>query len=300
METEDRIERMERAGILTERQAEQLRASIGRRDRPGPREDRRRQPVLLYLGGALALVLLALLFTTTNDPGSIQDVSRTLNDAGAEGAMNRSVLNFIAIVLLLVIPIGLLAFAYNSLVNREEAVFQNWAQVESQFQRRADLVPALIETVSAYVAHERETLAEVTANRSRMLSDAVASLTRKQEQLNSLLMRGDDLLEEQSAMDELERRQAGLSSRLSGFIALAEDYPELRASDQFLELQAQLEGTENRINVARLQFNDAVGRYNAAIRRLPGTLVAGLGDFRRKAYFKADVGADQAPDVDFD
>lgn len=300
METEDRIDRMERAGILTERQAEQLRASIGRCDRPDPVQSRRRQPVILYLGGAVALALVALLFTTTNDPGSIQDVSRTLNDAGAAGAMNRSVLNFIAIVLLLVVPVGLLALTYNGLVNREEAVFQGWAQVESQFQRRSDLVPALIETVSAYVTHERETLAEVTANRSRMLSDAVADLTRNQEELNSLLMRGDELLEEQSAMDELDRRQAELNSRLTGFIALAEAYPALRASDQFLELQAQLEGTENRINVARLQFNDAVGRYNAAIRRLPGTLVAGLGDFRRKAYFKADAGADQAPELDFD
>ena len=300
MAAEERIRRMEERGIISAEQAARLRASI----RPGsgsaaPR-GRNRYWLAPFVAAALIAVLVVLMLLTAGEPGPVQEVSRSLNDTGATGAMNRTLLNVIAILLLLIIPLVLLAVTYNSLVNREEAVFQSWAQVESQFQRRADLVPALIETVSAYVAHERGTLEAVAESRSRMLADAVDSLARSQAELAAQLERGEALLEEQSAMDELERVQAELGVRLSGFIALAEDYPELRASDQFLELQAQLEGTENRINVARLGFNDAVARYNSAIRRLPGTLVAGLGDFRRKAYFKADEGADRAPGVDFD
>jgi LemA protein len=291
---------MEERGIISADQAARLRASI----RPGDEAEawvgRSRRSLAPYVGAAVVLAVVVLILVLAGGPGPVQEVSQSLNETGAPGAMNRSVLNIIAIALLLIIPLVLLAVTYNSLVNREEAVFQSWAQVESQFQRRADLVPALIETVSGYVAHERGTLEAVTANRSRMLADAVDSLARSQEELAAQLGRGEALLEEQSAMDDLERIQAQLSARLSGFIALAEDYPELRASDPFLELQAQLEGSENRINVARLRFNDAVGRYNAAIRRLPGTLVAGLGDFRRKAYFKADEGAEQAPEVEFD
>jgi LemA protein len=291
---------MEERGIISADQAARLRASI----RPGDEAEawvgRSRRSLAPYVGAAVVLAVVVLILVLAGGPGPVQEVSQSLNETGATGAMNRSVLNIIAIALLLIIPLVLLAVTYNSLVNREEAVFQSWAQVESQFQRRADLVPALIETVSGYVAHERGTLEAVTASRSRMLADAVDSLARSQAELAAQLGRGEALLEEQSAMDDLERIQAQLSARLSGFIALAEDYPELRASDPFLELQAQLEGSENRINVARLRFNDAVGRYNAAIRRLPGTLVAGLGDFRRKAYFKADEGAEQAPEVEFD
>lgn len=299
MAAEERIRRMQERGIISAEQAARLRASVQTSASAVSRAGRVRRPLAGYLVAAVVLAVVVLILLSAGEPGPVQDVSTSLNDSGATGAMNRSVLNAIAIALLLIIPLVLLAVTYNGLVNREEAVFQSWAQVESQFQRRADLVPALIETVSAYVAHERGTLEAVTESRSRALADAVDSLARSQSELAAQLGRGEALLEEQAAMDDLERIQAELSTRLSGFIALAEDYPELRASDQFLELQAQLEGTENRINVARLQFNDAVGRYNAAIRRLPGTLVTGLGDFRRKAYFKADEGAKRAPAVDF-
>jgi len=212
--------------------------------------------------------------------------------------MNKSVLNIIAIILLLGIPLVLLSLIYNGLVNREESVFKNWAQVESQFQRRSDLVPALVESVAAYMKHERDTLGEVTAARSQPLERAVDDLARSQAALAQLLGDPENLLNDQARMDQLAQLQSTLGNRLTGFVALAESYPELRASDQFLELQAQLEGTENRINVARLQFNESVADFNAAIRRLPGTLVAGIGNFQRKAYFKSEEGADQAPQID--
>jgi len=212
--------------------------------------------------------------------------------------MNKSVLNIIAIILLLGIPLVLLSLIYNGLVNREESVFKNWAQVESQFQRRSDLVPALVESVAAYMKHERDTLGEVTAARSQPLERAVDDLARSQAALAQLLGDPENLLNDQARMDQLAQLQSTLGNRLTGFVALAESYPELRASDQFLELQAQLEGTENRINVARLQFNESVADFNAAIRRLPGTLVAGIGNFQRKAYFKSEEGADQAPQLD--
>lgn len=300
MEPEARIDRMERQGLISERQAEQLRASIARPAAPFEPPHRSRRKWLLYLAivGVITGLVLALVFSGV--PGPVQDVSQAMNDAGATGAMNKSVLNLIAVALLLVIPLVLLTLVYNGLVNREEAVFRNWAQVESQFQRRADLVPALVETVSAYVRHERETLTDVTTVRGEALQQALDGLAEDQAAAQAILGQAERLLADQAQMDRLVELQRALSGRLSGFIALAEDYPELRASDQFLELQAQLEGTENRINVARIQFNKAVGDFNAAIRRLPGTLVAGLGNFQRKAYFKSEEGADQAPEALFE
>jgi LemA protein len=300
MEPEARIDRMERQGLISKRQAEQLRAGIAKPPAPAQPRSHPARNWLLYLAILVLITgtLLVLLFSGAAGP--VQDVSQSLNDTGATGAMNKSVLNIIAVVLLLIIPLVLLTLVYNGLVNREERVFETWAQVESQFQRRADLVPALVETVSAYVRHERDTLTEVTAARSEALQRNISELTASQAAVKELLGQAERLLGDQAQMDRLVELQGALSGRLSGFLALAEDYPELRASDQFLELQAQLEGTENRVNVARLRFNEAVRDFNAGIRRLPGTLVAGLGNFQRKAYFKSEEGADEAPSTLFE
>jgi LemA protein len=299
MEAEDRIRRMERDGRLTGRQAEQLRASVRQPD-PYRGAQRRTWPLwpLVLIAAALAGVVIIQLSPEGVQP--VQDVSRTLNEAGAVGAMNKTFLNVVAAALLVFIPVLLLALIYNGLVNREEGVYKNWAQVESQFQRRSDLIPALMETVSAYIRHERETLTEVTAARGGSLSRAVDELVQRQAQLAGLLEDHGGVLDDQARMDQIARAQEELGQRVTGFLALAEDYPELRASDQFLELQAQLEGTENRINVARMQFNESVGKFNAAIRRLPGALVAGLGNFHRKAYFKSQESAARAPDIELD
>lgn len=290
---------MERDGRLTGRQAEQLRASM-RGLGPYAGSRRRTWPLWPMVLGAAAIGVVAIMLAAPDGAQPVQDVSRTLNDAGAVGAMNKTLLNIIAAALLVFIPVLLLAWSYNGLVNREEGVYRNWAQVESQFQRRSDLIPALVETVSAYVRHERETLTEVTAARGASLSRAVDELVQRQAQLTGLLEDDESVLGDQARMDQLARAQEELGRRVSGFLALAEDYPELRASDQFLELQAQLEGTENRINVARMQFNESVGNFNAAIRRLPGALVAGLGGFDRKAYFKSEASASKAPDIELD
>lgn len=298
MEAESRIERMERTGVITARQAEQLRASLGRAPRA---TGRRRAAGILWIAGIVAVfaIVAVMMLASPGSAPTIQDVSQTFNDPGAQGAMNRSILNLIAVVLLLLIPVTLLALVYNGLVNREEGVLKAWAQVESQLQRRADLVPSLVEVVSGYAQYERQTLEGVTAARGEALERTVTALTQGQESIAALL---DDaeLLDDQARMDELARLQQQAGTRMRSFLALAENYPQLRASDQFLELQAQLEGTENRINVARLQFNESVGAYNAAIRRLPGTLVAGLGGFQRKAYFQADGSAAQAPAIELD
>ncbi len=315
MEAEERIDRMLGEGLITPDQARRLRASVLTKGHPG-RTDRRSRRRWLPLFAAAGVVTIALLLLFSGAPQikapvqsqaqpqeqQAQDVSQTLNQTGETGAMNRTLLNSIAVILLLIVPIVLLSAFYNSLVNREEAVLKSWAQVESQLQRRADLVPALIETVKGYVKHESATLSEVTASRGQVmanLTQSIDDLAKNQESLATVLASGEALLENQTQMDQLVGLQAALGKNLSNFIALAEDYPELRASDQFLELQAQLEGTENRINVARLRFNESVSDYNAAIRRLPGTLVAGFGNFRRKAYFQAEEGSVKAPAVDF-
>ena len=298
VEAEDRIDRMERDGVISPQQAGQLRASIRRSpgNGAGPRRARR---TWTYLVAAIALIILAAtLVLPGGEVTPVQDVSRTLNDAGAHGAMNKSVLNIIAAALFLALPVVLLAIVYNGLVNREEAVFKGWAQVESQLQRRADLVPRLVEIVSGYARHERETLGEVTAERSRALTESLDELVQSQAE-STRLLNEEGVLSDQARMDELARVQQQVGKQMSGFLAIAEDYPDLRASDQFLELQAQLEGPENRINVARLQFNESVADFNASIRRLPGTLVAGLGSFQRKAYFQAEASAAQAPDIEF-
>lgn len=171
---------------------------------------------------------------------------------------------------------------YNSLVSMDENVSGQWSNVETQYQRRADLIPNLVNTVKGYAAHEKETLEGVIAARS---------------QATQIKVDPTDLTPEKLA--EYQKAQGAITSALGKLLAITENYPDLKANQNFLELQAQLEGTENRINVARKNFNDAAKAYNTAIRRFPKNLLAGMFGFDKRAYFEAAEGTEQAPQVQF-
>lgn len=171
---------------------------------------------------------------------------------------------------------------YNSLVGMDENVSNQWANVETQYQRRADLIPNLVNTVKGYAAHEKETLEGVMAARS---------------QATQIKVDPTDLTPEKLA--EYQKVQGQLATALGRLLAITENYPDLKANQNFLELQAQLEGTENRINVARKNFNDAAKTYNTTIRRFPKNILAGMFGFDKRAYFEAAEGAEQAPQVQF-
>ncbi len=171
---------------------------------------------------------------------------------------------------------------YNGLVEKEEAVHGAWSDVETQYQRRADLIPNLVNTVKGYATHERETLEAVVEARSKATSLNVAA---------------EDLTPERMAA--YQQAQEGVRSALGRLIAIAENYPDLKANSNFQELQAQLEGTENRISTARSNFNDKTRAYNVAVRRFPTNLIAGMCSFDQKPYFEADEGSQKAPEVVF-
>jgi LemA protein len=175
--------------------------------------------------------------------------------------------------------------SYNDLVALDQEVDGQWAQVQTAYQRRADLIPNLVETVKAAAAHERETLTDVTEARAR-----VGQVTLSSEMLN-----------DPQALARFQEAQDGLSSALTRLMAVSERYPELRANENFLALQSQLEGTENRISVERMRFNDAAKNFNTRRQSFPTVLIANMfGDqFEKKVYFEATAGADQAPEVKF-
>ena len=171
---------------------------------------------------------------------------------------------------------------YNGFVNKEEGLKGAWADVETQYQRRADLIPNLVSTVKGYAAHETQTVNEVTEARARA---------------TSINLSADDLTPERLA--QFQRAQAEVRSALGRLIAVSESYPDLKANQNFLELQAQLEGTENRIAVARKDFNAAAQQYNVSVRRFPANLVARMFGFGQKPYFESAEGAAAAPQVTF-
>lgn len=259
-----------------------------------------REPTSAQRRGRLAVLIAwaaLLLLAVSVSVGAVQDVSQIINSPEGVGGMGKTGSTVIGLVLLaLPLVLGLLYFVwvYNGLVRQEEAVLSAWADVESSYKRRADLVPNLVSTVQGYLEHERETLIELTDRRND-LGEALKSLVEQQRQAGERLAAAGP--ESQQGLAALEQSQAGLMQSLRGVMATAEAYPNLRSADQFLALQAELEGTENRINVARLRFNDSVREFNAAIRRIPGSLVAGIGQFERKAYFAAAEGDDQAVKV---
>lgn len=172
--------------------------------------------------------------------------------------------------------------SYNSMVSQEEAVGTAWSNVENQYQRRADLIPNLVNTVKGYAAHEKETF------------DAVVSARAKATQTTVSI---DDLTPEK--MEAYQRAQGEVGSALSRLLAVTENYPELKANENFQTLQAQLEGTENRISVERRNFNDMARAYNTSIRRFPKNIFAGMFGFEKRPYFEAQEGAEKAPEVKF-
>lgn len=173
---------------------------------------------------------------------------------------------------------------YNRMQQLEEAVYKSWGDVESTLQRRADLIPNLVEVVKGYAAHERETLEAVVNARSKA---------------TSVQLSAEDLGNPQ-AMQQLQAAQGALSSALARLMVVVERYPDLKANQNFRDLQNQLEGTENRINVARQRYNQAVEAFNYAIRKFPNSLTNSLLlHLERKEYFKADAGAQEVPSVSF-
>ena len=189
---------------------------------------------------------------------------------------------WIVVVVLVVLFISGSCSAYNRMVTAEETVNTTWADVEAQYQRRSDLIPNLVSTVKGYAAHETQTLNEVTEARARA---------------TSINLSADDLTPERLA--QFQRAQAEVRSALGRLIAVSESYPDLKANQNFLELQAQLEGTENRIAVARKDFNAAAQQYNVSVRRFPANLVARMFGFGQKPYFESAEGAAAAPQVTF-
>jgi LemA protein len=168
------------------------------------------------------------------------------------------------------------------MVEMDENVEASWSQVENVYQRRADLIPNLVNTVKGYAEHEQETLQAVVEARSK-----ATSVNLNANELN------------EQTMQNFQKAQEGLSSALSRLMVVVERYPDLKANQNFRDLQAQLEGTENRIAVERRNFNEATRAYNTYIRTFPRNLIAGMFDFERKPYFEADQGADTVPEVQF-
>ncbi len=192
---------------------------------------------------------------------------------------------YIVIIVIAVVLIGLfLSFqgSYNKMVKMQEGVSAQWSNVENQYQRRLDLIPNLVNTVKGYAEHEQSTLTQVVEARAKAT----------QMQLNF------DQLDE-ATLQRLNSVQGELSSALSRLMAIAEQYPNLKANENFLELQAQLEGTENRIAVERRKFSETVQSYNSYIRQFPRNIVAGMFGFTKKPYFEATAGAEKAPEVKF-
>jgi LemA protein len=305
---EHRIERMRAEGLLSESQAAALQSSLTPLAHAFERPPRRALPLASIVAAICCAALLlgtAVVIYTSASPTEveIQNVAETLNSAGGTGAMNRT-LSLLVSAALLMLPIALIAGAftwfYNRIVDKEERVYEAWSQVESNLQRRTDLIPNLVETVSRYMKHERETLTAITDERGDALNPLADAMSRVIADQQSAAAQERAAPDDQQALARLAQTQQALGGSLKNLIAVAESYPNLRSGDQFLSLQAQLEGTENRINVARMEFNQSVGTYNSAIRRLPGTLIAALSDFKRKAYFETEGEAGEAVRVEFE
>lgn len=188
----------------------------------------------------------------------------------------------IAVVAAVVIALFMGFGSYNGLVEKDEAVATAWSQVENQYQRRADLIPNLVKTVKGYAAHEQETLQGVVEARSKATSTTI----------NANQM-------DEAALAQFQQNQDALSSALSRLMVVVEKYPELKANENFRDLQNQLEGTENRITVARQDFNNVAKEYNTSIRRFPTSIIASITGFEKRPYFEAKAGSEEAPTVDF-
>ena len=182
----------------------------------------------------------------------------------------------------LVASMGLTSCNYNSLVDKQQQVESSWAEVENQYQRRADLIPNLVATVKGYAQHESKTLEEVTEARAKATSVTIDASNLNEESLA-----------------KFQLAQGELSSALSRLLAVTENYPDLKANENFCDLQAQLEGTENRVTTARTRYTQVVADYNSSIKKFPTVIYASWFGFDAKPQFKAEAGAEKAPEVNF-
>jgi len=198
--------------------------------------------------------------------------------------MKKGTLTILVIGLILIMTFFSFKGYYNNFITLEEQVTQSWAQVENVYQRRADLIPTLVEVVKGYAKHDQETLQGVVDARSKMGG-----------QVNV----GADVLNNPQAFAQFQQMQSAMSSALQRLMVVVERYPDLKADKRFGELQSQLEGTENRISVERRRFNESVQNYNTNIRRFPANMIAGMFGFQQKVYFKADAGSEKVPKVKF-
>lgn len=189
--------------------------------------------------------------------------------------------NIIIIAVIAIVAIWAIS-GYNGMVNKEETVSNAWANVEAAYQRRADLIPQLVNTVKGYANHEKSTF------------DAVVSARTKATQMTVDV---GELTEEN--IQKYQEAQGEVGAAIGRLLAITENYPELKANENFSELQAQLEGTENRINEVRKNYNASVKEYNVSVRKFPNNILAGMFGFERKAEFKAEEGASKAPEVNF-
>ena len=198
--------------------------------------------------------------------------------------MKSNILKVLSILFLLALTNGFYGCGYNTLVSMEEKVNSAWSQVENQYQRRADLIPNLVKTVEGAADFEKSVLTDVTEMRSR-----VGQVKLSAEDLN-----------DPEKFAAYQKAQDGLSSALSRLLVVTENYPQLKSNENFLTLQSQLEGTENRISVERKKFNEAVQEYNTKARSFPTLIMAKIFGFKEKQYFKGKEGSEQTPDVKFD
>lgn len=189
-------------------------------------------------------------------------------------------------LIITVVVIALVAIwgisSYNGLVSMDENVSNQWANVETQYQRRSDLIPNLVNTVKGYAKHESETLESVMAARSQATQVKIDPSNCTPQQLAAY-----------------QKAQGDVTTALGKLLAITENYPDLKANQNFLELQSQLEGTENRINVARKDFNDTTKKYNTSLRRFPRNIIASMFGFEKRNYFEAEAGAEKVPKVEF-
>ncbi len=185
-------------------------------------------------------------------------------------------------IFLLIISASLSSCGYNTMVNKQEAVNSQWANVENAYQRRADLIPNLVSTVKGYAAHEQETLTQVVDARAKATQTSIDPSNLSEE-----------------SIQEFQKRQGELGSAIGRLLMIQESYPELKANENFLALQDELSGTENRISVERNKFNQSAQDFNSYIRQFPRVIYAGWFGFKSKGYFQAISGSETAPKVEF-
>ena len=198
--------------------------------------------------------------------------------------MRTNITKIIFLLIVFIFSSNFYGCGYNTLVTMQESVTSAWSQVENQYQRRSDLIPNLVKTVQGAADFEKSVLTEVTDARSRV---------------GQMKLSAEDLSDPQK-FEQFQKAQDQLSSALSRLLVVSENYPQLKTNESFLQLQSQLEGTENRISVERKRFDETVQTYNTEVRSFPALIMAKIFGFKEKEYFKSTAGSDKAPDVNFD